>query len=720
MELNHTCLELLKTLYAQTDYISISTLAEQSGKTERAVRYSLGILDQFFERRHLPFLSREFGRGVYLEHTAQTEEALQEFLAKPTPYQYKFSTEERERFLEICLLVGRRRYVPVADLADRLTVSYGTIAADLENVEKWIEARGLELVKKSRMGLRVQGDETLLQRVCLERLSESVTLSEYERYLCGKPLDDKITLIILNELFEGLDIDFFRDLPKRAEGVLNRVFSDEAFGNLIFFLAILTQRHTSGAAGPVPVNETDDSIQLSDEHSAAVMLLELLSKRLSVTYSPGDCWHLTTQLLSSKSITSGQSKLGRDSARSKRLDLVAAQIVAKIEELYHIDFSPIRKDLIEHLKTHLTPTIYRIRYHKTIVNPIYDELVEKQHRLLQYTAEAVRPLEEYCGAPVSDQEISYIALYFLAAINQQSPQLIRRPQVVVACGSGYGTAQVVASQLSRLFDVDVMAVLSGRDVSELVKNRNLDCDYIISTVDLPRLSDDSYIKVHPIFTHNDYERILQLLDARKQNWTSGRYLETAGNLVEIARRHGADTNMEQLRYEFLSALIRTSNRSDFLGVGTRQPTLADLLQPSLIRMDVSCRDWREVVAASTVSLEEHGYVTAGYKDAIIRNILNFGPGMVMFPGTLISHAGPSDGCMRLGFGFMTLHHPVSFHNEQYDPVRIVFTLSAVDSTSHMDALMQLFNLLSDQAFRQQLFEARTKENVLRTIQKFSE
>ena len=47
MELNHTCLELLKILYDQQDYVTIGDLAEQLGKTERSVRYNLDTIDAF-------------------------------------------------------------------------------------------------------------------------------------------------------------------------------------------------------------------------------------------------------------------------------------------------------------------------------------------------------------------------------------------------------------------------------------------------------------------------------------------------------------------------------------------------------------------------------------------------------------------------------------------------------------------------------------------------
>ena len=273
--------------------------------------------------------------------------------------------------------------------------------------------------------------------------------------------------------------------------------------------------------------------------------------------------------------------------------------------------------------------------------------------------------------------------------------------------------------MNRLFDVDVVAILSGRDVSEMMEKKDIRCDYIISTVDLPRLPDGFYIKVNPIFTHEDYKNILQFMDARQTSGSASRYLETASNLVEIAERYGASSNVNQMKYEFLSALIHTFEHKNAPGIPAKAPSLRDLLQPHLIRMDVSCRDWKEVVCASTMLLEEYGYVESTYKDAIIRNLLDFGPGMVMFPGTLISHAAPADGCKKLGFGFMNLRHPVSFGNKSYDPVQVVFTLSVVDSTTHMEALMQLFHMLSESAFREQLFSSKTKDAVLRTIQKFS-
>lgn len=214
MELNYTCLEILKVLYTKKRYVPVTDLANHLGKTERSVRYSLDIIDKFLVQNNLPYLDREFGRGIALRNTTDVTRVLQRYLTIETPFQYKFSTEEREQFLGICLLIGRKKYMPVVELARQLVVSYGTTTLDLNAVEKKIRENHLELERKSRMGICVRGDEFAIRQLCLKWLTESISLSEYESYLCNKPLESKISLLIFNELFRDLDVDFFRELPK--------------------------------------------------------------------------------------------------------------------------------------------------------------------------------------------------------------------------------------------------------------------------------------------------------------------------------------------------------------------------------------------------------------------------------------------------------------------------------------------------------------------------
>lgn len=67
---------------------------------------------------------------------------------------------------------------------------------------------------------------------------------------------------------------------------------------------------------------------------------------------------------------------------------------------------------------------------------------------------------------------------------------------------------------------------------------------------------------------------------------------------------------------------------------------------------------------------------------------------------------------------MSLKEPVEFGNPVNDPVRIVFTLATTDRVSHLEALTQLFHMLSEPLVRGELFGAKTKEDILQIIYKF--
>ena len=64
---------------------------------------------------------------------------------------------------------------------------------------------------------------------------------------------------------------------------------------------------------------------------------------------------------------------------------------------------------------------------------------------------------------------------------------------------------------------------------------------------------------------------------------------------------------------------------------------------------------------------------------------------------------------------MTLAEPAIFNSPNYDPVRIVFTLSVLDGTDYMNAVVQLFQMLSEKQFRERLFSVQSKEQVIQII-----
>ena len=146
--------------------------------------------------------------------------------------------------------------------------------------------------------------------------------------------------------------------------------------------------------------------------------------------------------------------------------------------------------------------------------------------------------------------------------------------------------------------------------------------------------------------------------------------------------------------------------------------LSNIVDKSLINVNVYCEGWQEAIKEGTLLLEKKGYINENYKDAIINNFKNLGPYMVIAPGIALSHARPEDGVREMSVSIVTLKKPVVFGSELNDPVKLIITLAAKDSVSHVQILKSLMNLLMDSEDKNNLINAETKEDVINIIKKY--
>ncbi len=121
--------------------------------------------------------------------------------------------------------------------------------------------------------------------------------------------------------------------------------------------------------------------------------------------------------------------------------------------------------------------------------------------------------------------------------------------------------------------------------------------------------------------------------------------------------------------------------------------LLDTVAEGGIRLGVSATDWREVVEVTGELMANLGLTEPRYTQAMIDNIVDNGPYLVIAPGLALLHARPEAGTIRPGLVVVTLADPVSFGHSTNDPVRVALGLSAVDAQSHVGALQAIATTL---------------------------
>ncbi|NBK92653.1 PTS sugar transporter subunit IIA [bacterium 1XD21-13] len=122
--------------------------------------------------------------------------------------------------------------------------------------------------------------------------------------------------------------------------------------------------------------------------------------------------------------------------------------------------------------------------------------------------------------------------------------------------------------------------------------------------------------------------------------------------------------------------------------------ITEMLKPENVRIVTEACDWERAIEISTQALVDQGYITEQYPKTIIETTKKHGAYYVLCPDVALAHARPEDGVVKKQLALTLFRHPICFPNKK-DTVRLIITLAAEDSNSHLDVLAQLAELLND-------------------------
>lgn len=71
--------------------------------------------------------------------------------------------------------------------------------------------------------------------------------------------------------------------------------------------------------------------------------------------------------------------------------------------------------------------------------------------------------------------------------------------------------------------------------------------------------------------------------------------------------------------------------------------------------------------------------------------------------------------LRCGLGLTVLKEGITFGSQEHDPIKYIFTLSAVDNESHLTTMSQLLELFNEPSFFTMMDEAETPQEVIAYI-----
>ena len=136
----------------------------------------------------------------------------------------------------------------------------------------------------------------------------------------------------------------------------------------------------------------------------------------------------------------------------------------------------------------------------------------------------------------------------------------------------------------------------------------------------------------------------------------------------------------------------------------------NMLKKENIQIISKVKDWREAIHVAVQPLVNGGYCEARYIDEIIKNTEKLGPYYVLCENLALVHGSTDQGVLKRQIAIKLLEEPIKFKEDGYN-VRVMVTLAATDSDSHMEILQAMSQLFSEQDSVQNILNARTENEI---------
>ncbi|MGN1276834.1 MAG: PTS sugar transporter subunit IIA [Floccifex sp.] len=138
--------------------------------------------------------------------------------------------------------------------------------------------------------------------------------------------------------------------------------------------------------------------------------------------------------------------------------------------------------------------------------------------------------------------------------------------------------------------------------------------------------------------------------------------------------------------------------------------ISNLLKEKNCFIKESVKDWKEAIHVACESMIDQGYCTQEYEQAIFDSTKQYGPYYVLCENLALIHASNHSGVNETQMAVTVLRNPIKFSQDGYD-VRILVTLVAKDKESHMDGIVAVSNIFSDEEKVKSLLNAKDGKEI---------
>ena len=446
-------------------FVTSKELAEYLSCSDRTVRNALKLIEKTMIIQGVQLISKQ-GQGyqIFFENQGAYQEFRQTYELEEDYTKTAVSKGDDRLVFILNKLLFEQVPVLFDDLADELYVSRSTLSHDFKKIRVMLSEYNLSIESRANKGVYVSGEERDKRRFIMHYFLENQFLKTLHCYVKFNFFDQTVPL----EEFARIVLDECQEA--------NLKLSDFVLQNLVVHIALSMIRLKSGfEIKNIDCQMTDDAI----ERKVAQRILSKVSQVTNQEFPVQEIDYITLHLLAkSQQCQKNQKNISEECLKKS---LVKTFQDLGLDDIYNFssDFQ-----LIEGLITHLMTLQVRLESRITLNNPLVDEIKRNYSDIFFMTREILANMDMFLEWPISDDEIAYVSLHFLAAMERSKEST--KFNILAICATGFGAAQMLRNRLetefgNRLEVVDVIGYY------ELNQEKLKGIDFIVSAVDLSNL-----------------------------------------------------------------------------------------------------------------------------------------------------------------------------------------------------------------------------------------
>ena len=453
-------IQLLEILHKR-DYSSLDFLAETIGVGTRTIRNYIKNINKYLNG--IVKIENKRGKGFWLsiEDTIGFHDLQQKILS-----QKNVIDTPKNRIAHIIeRLLDHDRYYTLDELADEMNLGRTTLINELKRASQTLETYHLKISGKPNQGMHLSGSEINLRFFILDNVYDAL----YGSY----PIDEDLRYEIEKM---ATKYDFESNTKKR----------------FFEFVVVMLDRFLKGYPLET-VKENHLKLFQSNDYQIGLEMTRIIEEKLPVNIPEYEALFLAIPVAGRRTPTNN-----RTTTEVKITDDVTKLLEMIIEEIgFRVDIIEENKAFFKDLQYHLTFMLNRLSFQMRLENPMLADVKEKYPVAFEMAKIAGRVIEREYEIYVSEDELGYIAFYFGVFISQSELKLNRLKKAAVICGTGRGTAKLVATQLRRILNQETKLDLYSEN--ELTKDILDTYDILFSTIELPFETSTPTLIINEIF-----------------------------------------------------------------------------------------------------------------------------------------------------------------------------------------------------------------------------